>query len=847
MNIYEKLIDEVELSEKELRTLKEFAKSKHDFEIENLGDLEFGNYNLQSEQTDSSKFNEEFRDIIKKLTSLYYHANSLEKFVNNNRELNKNKLKELNKKLSKLEKEIKSYELLVKDSNGFVDLYTEDFTDSERGLEYNLENNVLFADNRMDLYFSEEQLLDTDNINEGLTLSVKNIIKPQKTDIRLSEQTGGALKEKLNDDYSLDNIFNDLPDESRVWSEVIYTEEPFSIKVIDPIFEGYENGALAKLVVTFDKAISINELSLNPFSEFPFQITGINTFPSSQSYKKYTNYLEELREGDDVEDILKSIPTCLDIKDRYLEKAHVYQFSTHKCKVIEIGICQKNYKLDNYNISRKDKENIDIFSEVYETDSDKQALYKRVSKQIHETIKDKYENIIDLMIEGLDRSLPGFDKTSLEQIIKKKNISEKKDYIINVCKLRYQYGLSGAGASYKEYDSSGIYISDSFQFKGNTKEVQLVTDEYNPKVDVSGTPLDYMEHRGVDKLPATSIEYYVTNLKQPGGEDWYPILPKNYDGFIEGERIFADDEYLEKYHTLDNNYFIAKPRFPFKEDNLKIYKNYQSEVTWQPTELDGESGYIKINDRWNEKTDNVFIASYEVKDSFNASIVDFASVAEPINYTNERGEPGESFENPSGDKITLSYFPFLDYGQIRNDENRVDTGSSFNPTENTYNPNYLSGYMPLDVELDGRAEFFDGGSLKVLNGIFKNCTDGTPYNYTKVYKEDGEMKSQEVTKDIDQPYFYNITNYLEKNQELLSKFDPQEYPVFEYLQKGKDIYLNESFGTENSENSGTINVYYKYLIEGISLKVIMRRNYRNDKGLTPVLYDYTLKSRKFKR
>ncbi|MFW6016519.1 MAG: hypothetical protein ACOCRK_08775, partial [bacterium] len=566
-----------------------------------------------------------------------------------------------------------------------------------------------------------------------------------------------------------------------------------------------------------------------------------------QKYDQYLKYISdyennELDEGLTVDDI-KNIADRIDLENNQIDDSITYQFETKDCKVIELGIYQENYKINNYNIDNKTKENIDVYSEVYdENEENRSSLYKKIVKKIYNVVKSKYGDVINLLIEGLDQSIPEFNKGSLQKLLKDKIIQDNKPKSLNINKYEYQYGLKSVSINYKDYYNKGIYISNPIDFSGNTKEIQLVTNEHNPLIKVSGTNLNYLKYSDVRYVPATSIEYYITNRKNPHSNDWYPILPLNYNNKVKGERIFIDQKFYEEQYDINNYYFIAQLRFPFKANSLNIIKNYNTEVSWERVE--DKPNYIKINSDWNPQK-NVYIAMYDVDTSIkNSSIVDFAIEAKPISYVSSEGKAGEVFKNPDTDRIELSYYPYIDYSKVNSEDTLVVSNDpDFNPTENTFNPNYKPGYRPIKLSLNGQAEFFINDEYKLIEDTFENDDLGIPFTYNKVfYNEQDKLESETVKRDIKKPYFYNITDYLTNIQRPLNKYNPEQYPIFEYLHNGKNIFFNNTF---NSANNGQITVDYKYLIDGIRLKIIMRRNYPDNKGLTPILYDYSLKSRNF--
>ena len=189
------------------------------------------------------------------------------------------------------------------------------------------------------------------------------------------------------------------------------------------------------------------------------------------------------------------------------------------------------------------------------------------------------------------------------------------------------------------------------------------------------------------------------------------------------------------------------------------------------------------------------------------------------------------------------------YNNYNNPDEHIKRLIYNNPNIFHYNPNYKgdNGYRPITVSMTGTVEVFDkgrGSIVKEKDTLIENDNFGIPYRYSYIQETGSTYKVVEINRNenstVYYPYFYNITDYAKRLNPALKSYDPYDYPVFEYLQLGKEIYFGESFDQNNSSNFGEITVDYMYLVEGIKLKIIIRKNPYIDADISPCVYDYTI-------
>jgi hypothetical protein len=148
-------------------------------------------------------------------------------------------------------------------------------------------------------------------------------------------------------------------------------------------------------------------------------------------------------------------------------------------------------------------------------------------------------------------------------------------------------------------------------------------------------------------------------------------------------------------------------------------------------------------------------------------------------------------------KITLQHYPYIDYSVV-NDTSKANATS------------------PHFVYEEGRWYNNSGGSY---SGIGAD-------SYYDV-----------LTVTVDGYSAVNRTDYYENIRPALTTYNVTNYPYFEYIHTGKNLYFNTPL------ESREVKVKYKYLNDFIQLRALLRNNNRSNVSVTPILQDYTLKLR----
>jgi len=191
---------------------------------------------------------------------------------------------------------------------------------------------------------------------------------------------------------------------------------------------------------------------------------------------------------------------------------------------------------------------------------------------------------------------------------------------VNYPVCEYVYGLREIEAYEKQYRDVSVMITEPFPVYGEARAVELETDEEHPKVMLNNS-----------EVQATSIEYY---LGCDG--EWFPIQPVGKE--VVGERLWGP---------------VTTLRFPVAS-NLRLYRNglpYDNYTMADNTvNINNYDGY------------SIYTASYVP--AAEAYVLNLSAVVQPREYV-RGGQRGEYFEaTDSSGKITLSYLPFLNWGEL---------------------------------------------------------------------------------------------------------------------------------------------------------------------------------------
>ena len=819
----------------------------------------------QSGQLNSDKYNQFFRDVFLDLYSLYQKSRKIKGSIDKNNELNSEIINRIRQQVENIKEKVDKYRTLLHNNKGFTRAYYDYFDDKDKFEAYEYDRN-LFYNNKKGRIFNKENLATVD-VGMGLISARSGIDTPNTMYPSIVKQTGSNLKPHPENN-NIGNIFDTR--ENTNWKETILADEPFHVPINDVMYYGKEKGAFAKLRILIPTTENINYIDLKPYSDLPFEIISIyayNTLGAMHLTNEEDKTLEDVKSDDDV-NILLSPEDDSSHDNLLLDKSKKITFDEVKdCKALEIAIRQNNYKYTSYTNLLEERQKIDMMNDLFKDNSldldirttdynnvteldysNRNKTWKRYDS-IFKTLFEKIKNtdigdLTDTIVNAISYILPGISKYQLNKLLNRKTADTQMNINkISTQKYLYEYGLKELDLGYQEIANESIYVSKPYELDTNVKEVAINVDEYIPK--------DTYENK------LGHIEYFVTNSTNPSKDEWYEIIPEDKTRDINNEPIVIDEN--RKGNIL----------FPAEIGTLNVYSDYKkntsvniNEVTETINDNDMVTGFT-ISTTEDVKYSKYLYASYHIDDRYNPYIVDFNAVSSPSPFIGRDGKEGEIFDEGT-DKdghIQLTNFPYIDYDKVNdlnstvkpdiiisNEDEQIPRKYIVNNEYiNKYNPNYRYGYRPINVTMDGSYLLYNSEDeiTETEEGVIENDTIGL--NYLTSYYDETNNESININRFKNKieyvPYFYNRTKYKQRENPALKEFDAKNYPVFEYIQDGKNIFFNDSLHKYGTENKGSIRIKYDYLVENLRVKIVMY-NFTS-KNITPVLRNYFLKSRSF--
>lgn len=318
------------------------------------------------------------------------------------------------------------------------------------------------------------------------------------------------------------------------WSETILSDAPLRVSfdeekpnvlfIDDNYYYGIENGAVCDLEINFESLNTVNEISLNAYSKYPFNIVAIR-------YKTTDDEDEPLVEvvtPDNKDVTLRSVVTKNKIS---------YRFPDIVCKKIYILLNQEHYIRDTYIYNPNDiyKNELWFNSKNIKREHLKDIMFKP-NYTDRETNSASWSNFNDRLVN--------LKNEELSNIILNEEVKNRK-----LIKYEYNYGFYNIGCFNNHFDRIGIYLSKDISLDSNIKTVKIKTKE-DHQLDALGNSV-------------TDIEYYITPVESPTQNDWYPILPENTEIINSellyisgGQRAYLRFQAEEVYELLKNGEVI---------------------------------------------------------------------------------------------------------------------------------------------------------------------------------------------------------------------------------------------------------------------------------------------------
>lgn len=336
----------------------------------------------------------------------------------------------------------------------------------------------------------------TISLPETVTLDALNGNDVVNAKVSIEKQTGGSFMKIKTTGADLKNIL-DSSDES-FWSETILSNE--KIKEVS-LSDGYQtfSGAMCELKIELESVRRINQITLNPYGQFPVSLISI-------LYTETDNPNEEKKEFTAGYLIPKFSNEAESNEPMFLEKRTSFRFKDTTVKNIFILFVQTHYTKESLVLSKDALLKTEIWEKARTTSEKK--VYER--QMIFLPLLQEDGSDLPREIEKKINNLSIKDRSN---IYSEALFEDERSVAIE--KYAYNYGFYEIRAEYKDYSNTGIYVSAPISGEGSIKEIQIESEEYHPGSEDETQPVK------------SDVEYYIAHSEVPEKEDWTPIFPAN--------------------------------------------------------------------------------------------------------------------------------------------------------------------------------------------------------------------------------------------------------------------------------------------------------------------------------
>ncbi len=598
--------------------------------------------------TNADALNQEMNGLEIDLRTVFNRLNQTSSVIKTQRrnteslinEIN-NSIVESNKKISEVGNEVRNI--------GSQSILFDDFTDYR-----NKEQDNKYYTERDGSLVAEAYQLSIHSVDDTLRLpllnsenTLVNFTGLKMADLSLGKQVGGGLISHRNPVNGLDKAIDTSLE--TYWSETILTDEPFKVNL------GKENydlrfGASVELIVTYQRATEVNEISLMPFVNFPMEVKAILIYDNDRMENPY--------------ELVSPTAIHKSIEDKEVIS---YQFQKIIAKKIKILLNQQHYIRRDVSVNVHDKTLLDawLFNQgILQTPAP--YLFKPVYYDM--SLKNPYWGYVQDFLKNKDLS----------------NLMESYTHynsnnMISTTKFEYQYGLYNLAVNFNEYAEKGVYVTKPLT-NLNIQKIEIESDE---------------RHSLLENINAnvTGIEYYVTEKAEPEAQDWLPILPKNVKT-IESELLHI--KFSKGLYEAETRFYIDKI-IDVRRNGVKLDSQVDYKIVGKRVILHNYlSGYIYTIDYvpaassyYIDFLDNMKRRVFNPKYNRNEEYVDGQKKTERIGLSE------------ATNLVKLQHSPFWDRGRIA----LMEQDSLYNMTTSAlkisnWNPTYLNNeYLPIEIQL----------------------------------------------------------------------------------------------------------------------------------------------------
>lgn len=665
-NIIEHELEDLELEEKPSMTIRE-AK----------------------EQTNSSDYNSTLTEIHNDLKVLFSESAKIDKVLYDHQKLDKSVLSDISKGIKQLNDKIDSYEVLIRNTNGYIQNIYETFRNKD-----SFEDNSRYIKDRNGEISTEATI---NNTTETLILpsssEYNRLISSsgaKLASIKITDQIGSGFI-SVSNSHSIDKAIDGSG--TTFWCSVVLTDRPLNV----PWYRKdgstiLDSGAACKFEIIFQSISPVSEITLKPFTEFPIEVISILTYENLN------------RDTLGIPVIHRPLTS---------EETITVRFPARECQKIEFIIRQPNYTKQTYLISESQIRNVELWQKIYNATSSSLDISSNSNDEFWNIFEKEFRN----KIKQIKPNTPDEYIEIVSEATKETLSPNSKKKLVN--KYEYVYGMYEIEVYGKNHLSSGVYVSKPIYTKSNIRQVSLNAsiEEMYLKYN-SNTKQIEMSYDTIDpgRFQATSVEWYVSPKEEPDIKEWFPILP------LEVELDSNNRPHIGCELLIPDNNGECCTRFPIAITAPVIVRK-NGAILDQSEYSIGDYGNLinqKVTIDNYVQMDTYMIDYYTIPVTGNGGKDDFRIVDFTEPYISSMAVKPvlhkDTYTSGTDRKksIQLSRFPYIDYEKI----NIIGLSEDYNPNKDM--PTYK---QPIKVIInDGEKTY-----LPVVN--ISNTTDRT-YNIT---------------------------------------------------------------------------------------------------------------------
>jgi hypothetical protein len=370
-------------------------------------------------KTNSANYNAMEVSAISNLQTLYVETVLLSNTISDQNVITQVSLDGIESAIDRMSKQLDNLELLASNTDGYVDSAYESFSenDTNRLQRSDTTNLAPFFYNP---YGTLDSQYDAEIENNKLKLPIANTIDYKLESLNLYNPEPSTTL--ASDQFSMANLLDESNDS--FWAQSVYvTSLPTEPK------------ATVYVVINLLGMQALTRLVLNPFSKFPYKVTGIY----------YNQRKTDTIDLSNVIDLSDSLDISLPV---LIEDTTTFEFSPISAEQLIIGIEQSNYSHLRYVMDTT----TDTVSKIYDvangTETDISSITDSVDSMAF-AMSSNLKNELDITASGTPSIVDTYE---------------------------FLYGLKSLSVSQLQYRPIGIFVSQNHEID-NLGVIGLETDE----------------------------------------------------------------------------------------------------------------------------------------------------------------------------------------------------------------------------------------------------------------------------------------------------------------------------------------------------------------------------------